>query len=100
MHITRRALLSSIAAAGPTPLCAATPPAIRIGVLRYGTVSWEIDVLRHHALDEAAHITVIVMELATAQAAQIALQAGQVDIIVVDWFWVARQRSAGADWTF
>ena len=36
------------------------------------------------------------VELATAQAAQVALQAGQVDMIVVDWLWVARQRGAGA----
>jgi NitT/TauT family transport system substrate-binding protein len=40
------------------------------------------------------------MELATAQATQVALQSGQVDMIVVDWLWVARQRGAGADWTF
>ena len=40
------------------------------------------------------------VELAAAQAAQVALQAGQVDAIVVDWLWVARQRAAGADWTF
>ena len=46
------------------------------------------------------HIAVVPVELAAAQAAQVALQAGQVDIIVVDWLWVARQRGAGADWTF
>ena len=100
MRITRRALVGSIAATGAMPLHAATLPSLRIGVLRYGTVSWEIDVMRHHALDAAAHITAVPMELATAQAAQIALQAGQVDMIVVDWLWVARQRSTGADWTF
>ena len=99
MRITRRALVGSIAATGAMPLHAATLPSLRIGVLRYGTVSWEVDVMRHHALDEAAHITVVPMELAAAQAAQIALQAGQVDMIVVDWLWVARQRSTGADWT-
>lgn len=100
MRITRRALVGSIAATGAMPLHAATLPSLRIGVLRYGTVSWEIDVMRHHALDVAAHITLAPMDLATAQAAQIALQAGQVDMIVVDWLWVARQRSSGADWTF
>ena len=99
MRITRRTLFGSIAATSAMPLHAATLPSLRIGVLRYGTVSWEVDVMRHHALDEAAHITVVPMELAAAQAAQIALQAGQVDMIVVDWLWVARQRSTGADWT-
>lgn len=101
MRITRRALLSSVAATSPMSLGAAAAfPSVRIGVLRYGTASWEIDVVRHHALDTAAHITVVPMVLATAQAAQIAMQAGQVDMIVIDWLWVARQRGAGADWTF
>jgi NitT/TauT family transport system substrate-binding protein len=29
----------------------------------------------------------------------VALQAGKVDMIVVDWLWVARQRASGADWS-
>ena len=99
MRITRRTLFGSLAATSAMPLHAATLPSLRIGVLRYGTVSWEIDVIRHHALDAAAHIAIEPMELATPQATQVALQAGQVDMIVVDWLWVARQRSAGADWT-
>ncbi len=74
-------------------------PTIRVGVLRFGTVSWEIDVIRHHGLDAVENIALESMELATAQATQVALQSGQVDMIVVDWLWVARQRGAGADWT-
>jgi len=81
------------------PLRAAPMPPIRVGVLRFGTVSWEIDVIRHHGFDAAANIALEPMDLATAQAAQVALQSGQVDMIVVDWLWVARQRGAGADWT-
>ena len=97
--IARRALLAAIGVLH----CRSAPRRrrpIRIGVLRYGTVSWEIDVIRHHALDAAASIAIAPVELAAAQAAQVALQAGQVDMIVVDWLWVARQRGAGADWTF
>jgi len=100
MLFGRRALL------GTSLLTCALPPparavnAIRVGVLRFGTVSWEIDVIRHHALDAAAGISVEPIELAAAQAAQVALQAGRVDMIVVDWLWVARQRGAGADWSF
>ena len=100
MVIARRTLLATIPAAAALPLRAASMPAVRVGVLRYGTVSWEIDVIRHHALDATAQITVVPVELAAAQAAQVALQAGQVDMIVLDWLWVARQRGAGADWTF
>ncbi len=100
MLIARRLLLGTVLAGAALPLRAAQMPTARVGVLRYGTVSWEIDVIRHHALDVAAHIEVVPVELAAAQAAQVALQAGKVDLIVIDWLWVARQRGAGADWTF
>ena len=100
LRLTRRAL-------PPLGLCAAAlrparaaPPTVRIGVLRFGTVSWELDVIRQHELDAAAGFAVAPLELATAQAAQVALQAGQVDAVVLDWLWVARQRGMGADWSF
>src|SRR6516162_9403102 len=99
MLVARRALLGAGIAVAAGPLRAAPLPAIRVGVLRFGTVSWEIDVIRQHGLDTAAGIAVESVELAAAPAAQVALQAGQVDAIVVDWLWVARQRAAGADWT-
>jgi NitT/TauT family transport system substrate-binding protein len=100
MLVARRALLGAGIAVAAGPLRAASLPAVRVGVLRFGTVSWEIDVIRHHGLDAVAGIAVEPVELAAAQAAQVALQAGQVDAIVVDWLWVARQRATGADWTF
>jgi NitT/TauT family transport system substrate-binding protein len=77
-----------------------TVAGVRIGVLRYGTVAWAVDVMRHHALDAAAQVQIVPVEFAAAQAAQVALQAGHVDMVVLDWLWVARQRGAGADWTF
>ncbi|MGY0776661.1 ABC transporter substrate-binding protein [Azospirillum argentinense] len=79
---------------------AADRPTVTIGVLKFGTVSWELDVIRHHRLDEAAGFELKLMELASGQAAQIALQGGAVDMIASDWLWVARQRAAGADLTF
>ena len=79
---------------------AADRPAVTIGVLKFGTVSWELDVIRHHRLDEAAGFELKQMDLASGQAAQIALQGGAVDMIASDWLWVARQRAAGADLTF
>jgi NitT/TauT family transport system substrate-binding protein len=100
MPAGRRALLRTSLAAVALPRGAPAASAIRIGVLRFGTVSWEIDVMRHHALDAAAGVAVEPVPLAAAQAAQVALQAAQVDMIVVDWLWVARQRGAGADWSF
>ncbi len=93
--LSRRNLSALFLAAAMRPAIAVAAPAIKVGVLRFGTVSWEIDVIRTHGL-----APVEPYELAAPQAAQIALQAGQVDAIVVDWMWVARQRGTGADWSF
>lgn len=93
--LARRRFSALLLAAALNPNAAIAAPAIRVGVLRLGTVSWEIDVIRTHGLAPVA-----LRELAAPQAAQIALQAGQVDAIVVDWMWVARQRASGADWSF
>jgi NitT/TauT family transport system substrate-binding protein len=57
-------------------------------------------VIRRHELDRAEGIGLETLELATNPATQVALQAGRVDAIVSDWFWVSRQRAEGADWTF
>jgi NitT/TauT family transport system substrate-binding protein len=73
---------------------------MRFGVLKFGTVSWELRVIQAHELDRAEGIRIEALELATNQATQVALQAGRVDAIVSDWFWVSRQRAEGADWTF
>lgn len=73
---------------------------LRIGVLKFGTVSWVLDVIQHHELDETFGIDIDEVELASNQATLVALQAGRVDCVVSDWLWVSRQRAAGADWTF
>jgi len=73
---------------------------IRIGLLRFGTVAWEIDTLRHQGLDRKHGIVVVPVELASNEAAKVALQAGAVDMIVTDWPWVARQRGEGASFSF
>jgi NitT/TauT family transport system substrate-binding protein len=99
MRLNRRALFGAALCAAASPLSAAPARPVRIGVLRFGTVAWELDAIRHHRLDEAEGVAVEPVELAAAQAAQVALQAGQVNMIVVDWLWVARQRASGADWT-
>lgn len=97
MPISRRALLLS-------PLCAALParavPVVSVGTLRFGSVAWELDVMRTHGLDASNGISVAPVEFAAAQATQVALQAGRVDTVVQDWIWVSRQRASGADWTF
>ena len=83
-----------------TATAEAATPTLRIGVLKFGSVSWELDVIVHHGLDRAEGISIEQVELASTPATQVALQAGRVDAIVSDWLWVSRQRASGADWTF
>ena len=68
-----------------------TLPSIRVGVLKFGTVSWELSVIRYHQLDREAGFSMQVVEFASGNAAAVALQAGHVDIIVNDWLWVLEQ---------
>src|SRR6516165_2121256 len=78
----------------------AAEPTIRVGSLRYGTLSWQLDVITNHGLDRSHGIRIEPLELAGGPAAQLALQAERVDLIVSDWLWVSRQRAEGGDLTF
>lgn len=101
MAIARRGLLSVALSAVLARLGrAAAAPSVRVGALRLGTLSWELDVIRRHGLDAAAGVAIEPVPFATAQAAQTALQAARVDLVVLDWLWVSRQRGNGGDWTF
>jgi NitT/TauT family transport system substrate-binding protein len=75
-------------------------PTIRVGSLRYGTLSWELDVIAHHGLGEKHGVRIDSLELASVPAAQLALQADRVEVILSDWLWVSRQRAGKADLTF
>ncbi len=103
MMISRRGALSLAALATAAILSAASPARaaakIRIGVLKFGTVSWELDTLKHHKFDAANGIDVEVVYFAGEDATNVAMLAGEIDIIVSDWLWVSRQRSEGGDLT-
>ncbi|MBC7134003.1 MAG: ABC transporter substrate-binding protein [Roseovarius sp.] len=78
----------------------ADTPTLRVAVLKFGTVNWQLDTIRHHRLDTAQGFALEVQGVASSSAAQIAFQGGQADVIVSDWLWVARQRAAGRDLVF
>ncbi len=80
-----------------TPAAAAT---VRVGVLRFGTVNWELDVLREHGFARRRGIAVEVVPLASKSALTLALEAGEIDLMVGDWLWVVGQRQRGAPFTF
>ena len=94
--ISRRVILAAGLAVAARAASAAAAP-LRIGVLKFGTASWELDVIARHGL--APDLAIETVSLATSQATQTALQASSVDMIVQDWLWVSRLRAAGQDWT-
>lgn len=78
----------------------AETPTIRAAVLKFGTVNWELNTIKHHGFDTVNGFNLEVDGVAGSAAAQIAFQAGETDVIVSDWLWVARQRAAGKDFVF
>src|SRR3546814_10479627 len=87
MPLLRR--LAGVAVALACLWSAAAPAAetVRVGVLKYGTVNWEISIIQRHEMDVQHGFHLEVLELASDQATAVALQAGEVDIIVSDWLW-------------
>lgn len=73
---------------------------VRVGVLAFGTVAWELDVIEHHGLDREHGFELEVQPFGSGQATDVALQGRAVDAIVSDWLFVSRQRAAGQMLTF
>ncbi len=72
---------------------------VRVGVLQYGTVHWELDVIKHHKLLKKNGIELEVIKAASTNAVNVMLQSGHVDLVVGDWIWVSRQRNEGRNFT-
>lgn len=90
-------------------LCFALPLAVmaasdedklRIGVLAYGTVNWELAAMRNEGLDRKYGLELDVQTLASPEAGKIGLRAEGLDMIATDWMWVANQSQSGADYRF
>lgn len=88
------ALLLNLAQAG-----AADAPPVKVGTLKFGTVNWELAVIAD-GLDSKHGFTLSRVDFADKDATSIALQSGEVDVIVTDWIWVATQRKLGHNFTF
>jgi NitT/TauT family transport system substrate-binding protein len=85
------ACIASYAAEGAT---------LRVGVLQFGTVNWELDVVQANKLAQKRGLNLKVVPLASGDASTVALQGGAVDVIVSDWIWVTRQRAEGLNYSF
>ncbi len=75
-------------------------PALRIAVLKFGTVNWLMETIKTNNLDAANGYSLEITGLASGNAARVALLAGEVDTIVADWIWSLNRRSTGADMRF
>jgi len=78
----------------------AADPVVKVGVLKFGTVNWELKSMKHHGLDTANGFSLEIVPFAGGDATRIALLGGEVDVIVSDWLWVSRQRSDERPFTF
>lgn len=94
------ALVCCVFCIAAMPLRAAEPAVVRIGVLQFGTVSWELEAMQQAGLLQGEGVRVEIVPLAVNDAANVAFQGNAVDVIVNDWIWVSRQRTEGRAYTF
>ena len=87
--------VSTLSMAKETPL-----KPIKVGVLKFGTVNWVLNVIKHHELDKKYGVDLQVTGLGSKKASHVSIQGGAVDMIVSDWIWVSRQRAEKRDYTF
>lgn len=73
---------------------------LRVGVLKFGTVSWEMAIAQAHHLAAAQGVRLQVVPFASKNALGVAMHGGRVDTVVSDWLWAARQDAKGADYQF
>jgi NitT/TauT family transport system substrate-binding protein len=76
------------------------PKEIKLALQAGGTASWEAAAMHALNLDELNHIKLKIRDVADSKAGQVALQAGEADVILSDFVWTSLQRNQGADFTF
>lgn len=94
------ALGGGLAAMAMVPRDARAAGTVRLTSVKAGSVSWLIDTMRAEGLDKKHGFELAVLDVATNQAAPIALLAGEADITVSDWTWALKQRAKGQDFKF
>jgi NitT/TauT family transport system substrate-binding protein len=73
---------------------------LRLGLQEGGTAMWEVAAMQAAGIDAAHDLTLNIRAVADSRAGQVALQAGEVDVILSDYLWASVQRGQGADFTF
>lgn len=77
----------------PGPALAAE---LRLALQATGTARWELAAMQALGLDKAHGLELTLREVADSRAGQLALLAGEADLILSDFVWVSLQRDAGA----
>lgn len=96
----KRAFGAAIAvAAALAILPAQAADTVKVGVLKYGTVNWELKAMKANGFDTKNGVDVEIVGFAGEDATAVALRAGEVDVIVSDWLDVSRDRASGGDLT-
>lgn len=72
---------------------------VKVGVLLNGTASWEMQVIKDLKLDEEHGFELELKDVSGKEASHVALMAGDVDIVLSDFVWVAALRAAGDKFT-
>src|SRR3989338_4818667 len=88
---------AALLVAGPVLMGPLQAADLRIGLQAGGTAAWEVAAMQALGLDAAHDLTLEIRDLADSRAGQVALQAGEVDVILSDYVWVSLQRHQGAD---
>ena len=88
-------LTFSLALLPVMPASAQALDTLVVGVQEAGTVQWEIETIKALGLDSKHGLALDIRPLADSRAGQIALQAGEVDVILSDFVWVSIQRARG-----
>ena len=97
MLMIKRILVAGFALAVGACLASGAQAAdrLRIAIQKTGTAAWEIELIKARGLDKAANIDLDIIELASTEAAKVALVGGAADMVVGDWLWAARERALG-----
>ncbi len=98
----RNVVLSMALAGAWIGLSAFSPPPkeLKIALQEGGTASWEAAAMHELKLDEKNAIRLKIRSVADSKAGQVALQSGEVAVILSDFVWASLQRNQGADFTF
>ena len=68
---------------------------LSLGVQAPGTVKWELAAMQALGLDKQHNLDLEIRDVVDSKAGQLALQAGEVDVILSDFVWVSIQRYQG-----